>query len=151
MPSPVKNGSSPSAEPSPDKDRAAVVGGSGGARAKVRTGRSPLGLKQQDSRPEETEGDGGSGGAGGSEEEAARLVAGKENAAAAASSSTSSKSAQPSSSLSMTGDASKSKVSGEMIHLLENKAVSGISTRRCNSTSSEQLKKIELPHFQARQ
>ena len=149
MPSPVKNVSSPSAGPSPDKDRAAAVGG---ARAKVRTGRSPLGLKQQDSRPEEEEGDGGSGGAGGSEDDAARLVAGKENAAAApASSSTSSKSAQSSSSLSMTGDASKSKVSGEMIHLLENKAVSGISTRRCNSTSSEQLKKIELPHFQARQ
>ena len=87
-----------------------------------------------DSRPEETEGEGGSGGAGGSEDDAARLVAGKENAAAAtASSSTSYKSAQSSSSsLSMTGDASKSKVSSEMIHLLENKAVSGISTRRCN-------------------
>ena len=51
----------------------------------------------------------------------------------------------------MTGDASKSKVSGEMIHLLENKAVSGISTRRCNSTSSEQLKKRKLNYLIFRQ
>ena len=105
MPSPVKNGPSSPAEVSPKvsqgvpSPRAAAVGG-----AKVRTGRSPLGLKQQGSRE-----DGGEGGL--SDEDVARLVAGKENAAAASkpASSSASGATQPSK------DALKSTGSGKVI------------------------------------
>ena len=99
MPSPVKNGSSMSSTIEVSSDHGAKVHSrttqvppsAPGAKAKVRTGRSPLGLKQQDSRGEEE---------GGVNGEEARLVAGKENAAAALSSS---KSAPSSSSSTASG------------------------------------------------
>ena len=99
MPSPVKNGSSMSSTIEVSSDHGAKVHSrttqvppsAPGAKAKVRTGRSPLGLKQQGSRGEEE---------GGVNGEEARLVAGKENAAAALSSS---KSAPSSSSSTASG------------------------------------------------
>ena len=99
MPSPVKNGPSSPAEVSPK-----VSQGVPSPKAKVRTGRSPLGLKQQDSRE-----DCGAGGL--SDEDVARLVAGKENAAASSKSASSSASGatQPSK------DALKSTGSGKVI------------------------------------
>ena len=97
MPSPVKNGPSSPAEVGPKVSQ----GVPSPKAAKVRTGRSPLGLKQQGSRE-----DGGLG-----DEDFARLVAGKENAAATSKSASSSASEAAQSSR----DTLKSTGSGKVI------------------------------------